>query len=472
MSITATPQQETVVIPLDQYKKYLALEGKLTTVQAELAELKRLIFGRKSERFITPTPDGQWSLFDQQQTVEPPVQTSKQKISYERKVAKKKQRPVRALLPAHLPRQEEIIQPEGWHAGMKIIGEEVTEILEHVPGKLFVRRIVRPKYVNGQQDGVHIGELPCLPLPKANAGPGLLTHLQISKWIDHLPFYRLIQMLKREGVILSASTLNGWFNATAQLLEALYERLVYILTQQAYLQADESPIRVQDSHKKGTTHIGYHWVYHAPRLKAAVFDYQPSRSGSKPTIFLSSFQGHLQTDGYKGYNGLAKGGDVILLACMAHVRRYFEKALDNDKDKATYALQVIQSLYAIEREGKGMTSQERLALRNQQALPILNTWKDWLSEQQRKVLPKSSIGKAINYTLNLWERLIRYSHHGDFHIDNNHIENIIRPLAIGRKNYLFAGSHQGAQKAAMFYSFFACCKLNEVNPYHWLKDVL
>lgn len=440
------------------------------TLKAELAELKRLIYGSKSERFI-PADSQQTALFDQ-----PAAPTEEvEQVTYKRKVAKTaKQRPVRALLPAHLPRQEEVIEPEDLEEGMKKIGQEVTEILEHVPGKLYVRRIVRPKYVKDKQDedGVYIGQLPSLPLPKSNAGPSLLAHIMVSKFVDHLPYHRQIQIFKRASITLSSSTFNGWFNATARLLEPLYQALVEQVQAQGYLQADESPIKVQDGHKKGATHMGYDWVYHAPKQKLAVFDYQPSRSGKGPQDFLKTFQGSLQPDGYSAYDQLGKKPGITLLACMAHARRYFEKALDNDKERATYALKVTQSLYALERQQQQDNTVDLFTLRQQKALPILTNWKEWLDEQQGKVLPKSSIGKAINYTLNLWPRLIRYTEQTDYRIDNNLIENTIRPLAIGRKNYLFAGSHEAAQKAAMFYTFFACCKLNEVNPYEWLNKTL
>ena len=453
--------EETVTLTKDEY-------DKLKSFEDQLAELKRLVFGSKSERFISTEDADQLALFQQGKQVE---DTSSQSITYERKKpAKDKKQPVRVLLPAHLPREEEIIEPEGLVEGVKKIGEEVTEILEHIPGKLYVRRIVRPKYVADDQKGVQIAQLPSLPIEKGNAGAGLLAHLQVSKFVDHLPFYRQVQMFKREGVKLAESTVNGWFNASSQLLEPLYDRLVVLLKEQDYLQADESPIKVQDSHKKGSTHKGYHWVYHSPLKKMAVFDYQPSRAGSNPTHFFKEFKGTLQPDGYAGYNQLQE--DITQLACMAHARRYFEKALDNDQQSAEHALKVIQSLYAIERDAEELDSNTRQQLREEKALPILKDWKVWLDEQQLATTPKSLIGKAVNYTLNLWSRLIRYVDHGDYLIDNNRIENVIRPLALGRKNYLFAGSHDAAQRAAMMYSFFATCKINEVNPYEWLKDVL
>ena len=463
---------ETVTIPKAEYEK---LQADLAHFQYQLAELRRLVFGTRSERFLSSAPSGQLPLFQHAPPQEQPAPRPAKTITYQRSEPTEKQSPVRALLPAHLPRQEQVIEPDNLQAGMEKIGEQVTEILEHTPGKLYVRRIVRPKYAPTGQDGVSIAALPSVPIPKGNAGPGLLAHLQVSKWVDHLPYYRQIEMFKREGVPLAASTVNGWFKATCELLTPLYERLVAQVQQQAYLQADESPIRVQDRQKKQTTHLGYHWVYHAPVEKLVVFHYQPSRAREGPSAFLKDFQGYLQTDGYAAYNGMGTPTKpVTLLACMAHVRRYFEKALDNDAHNAQQALTTIQALYGIERQAnqQQLDCAQRQQLRQQQALPILKLWKTQLEQLQRTATPKSPIGKAVNYTLSLWSRIIRYVEKGEYLIDNNLIENAIRPLALGRKNYLFAGSHQAAQQAAMMYSFFATCKRHQVNPYLWLKDVL
>lgn len=456
--------EEKVVLSKEEYERFKSLEH-------ELSELKRMIFGSRSERFVSTTDDNQLPLFEALGEAEK-LEEKTQDINYKRTVSKEKKTPIRALLPAHLPREEEIIEPQEIEEGSKKIGEEITEILEHIPGKLFVRKIVRPKYATAKNETVIIADLPSLPIPKGNAGAGLLAYLQISKFIDHLPFYRQVQMFKREGVKLAESTINGWFKASCTLLEPLYTCLKAQVVAQSYLQADESPIPVQNSQKKGATHTGYHWVYHAPLQKMAVFDYQKSRSGKSVEEFLGDFQGELQTDGYAAYNKLVHKG-ITLYACMAHARRYFEKALDNDKQTAEYALTVIQSLYAIERKlAENQDQKEIRRIRQQEALPILTEWKVWLDKQQLALSPKSPIGKAVNYTLSLWSRLIKYTQNGYVLIDNNRIENLIRPLALGRKNYLFAGSHNGAQRAAMMYSFFATCKLSEVNPYKWLKDVL
>lgn len=466
-----TPISTQKFVPIQQYKDLQCAYGVL---KEQLSDLQRMIFGRKSERFVV-VDDNQLELFESQQ--EHSSSSSTQQISYSRKEPQKhKQIPVRSKLPSHLPRVEEVIEPSQLLEGATKIGEEVTEILEYTPGNIYVRRIVRPKYANPNGEGVWIGELPSLPIPKGNAGAGLLAHIQVSKWVDHLPYYRQIQILKRMSVTLSDATLNGWFNAACDLLSPLYDCLVKEIQQQKYLQADESPIGVQDSHQQKATHTGYHWVYHAPLAKLVAFHYQPSRSREGPRIFLEDFQGTLQTDGYAAYNQLFPGhpDKITLIGCMAHARRYFEKAIDQDQPRAQHVLQVFQQLYGIEGKAKEeqMDEKQTRKLRLQQAVPLLEELKKWLEENLTQVLPKSKIGKAISYTLNLWERLIAYCKDGSYLIDNNLIENTIRPLALGRKNYLFAGSHQAAQKAAMMYSLLGTCKINKVEPFGWLKDVL
>lgn len=259
-------------------KEYEQLREEHAQLKYQLEELKRMIFGSRSERFVASGPD-QLSIFDQASQSDSEDPPTKEVSGYSRKAkATEKQKPVRALLPAHLPREEEIIEPQAVEEGRKKIGEEVTELLEYHPGKLYVRRIVRPKYGLKDNRGVVIAELPSLPIPKGNAGAGLLAHIQVSKWVDHLPYYRQVQMFKRSGITLSESTINGWFTATCDLLTPLYDTLVKQVKATNYLQADESPIAVQDSHKQGATHTGYHWVYHDPINKQVVFDYQPSRS--------------------------------------------------------------------------------------------------------------------------------------------------------------------------------------------------
>jgi hypothetical protein len=335
-----------------------------------------------------------------------------------------------------------------------------------------VTKYVRPKYVLAADQGIVIGEMPSLPLPKSNAGASLLTHIIISKFVDHLPFYRQVQQFKRQDVTIAESTINGWFNGVGDLLEPLYEKLKAQVLQCDYLQTDETPIQVQDPTKPGKTHRGYYWVYHSPMGKLVCFDYQKSRSRAGPTAFLKDFKGMVQVDGYKAYDIFDDTPQTRLLGCMAHARRKFEQSLKNKKELAEYALEKIKLLYLIERQVDGMNYAQRKELREKESLPILKGLREWMEEKYKEVFPKSAIGQALGYSLNSWERLIRYLEDGRYEIDNNWVENAIRPVAIGRKNYLFAGSHEGARRAAIIYSLLNTCKKNNINPATWLQDVL
>jgi hypothetical protein len=305
-------------------------------------------------------------------------------------------------------------------------------------------------------------------------GASVLAYIIIGKYVDHLPFYRQRQIFARFGYELAESTMGDALNKTCELLFPLFETLRLKILEQQYLQADESTIKVQDNHKKGATHLGYYWVYHAPLIKGGVFDYLPSREQAGPYLFLKNFSGNLQTDGYGGYNGIAKREDIFMYACMAHARRKFIEAEKSDQHLAKQAIAFIGQLYDIERycRENNLSNQQRLEERSTHAAPIMAEFKQWLDDNASVSVPKSPIRKAIGYTLNLWTRLERYLENGEIEIDNNLIENTIRPIALGRKNYLFAGSHDAAQNAAMIYSFMATCKLNNVNPYKWLEDVL
>jgi transposase len=442
-------------------------------LKQELAQLKRMIFGSKSERHIGNYP-GQLNLGLDAETVEQPEKETEQ-ITYTRsKTDSKKGSAIRLALPLHLHREEHIIEPEEDTTGARKIGEVVTEVLEYTPGKFYVERYVRPKYVFPKEERIVIGELPSLPIPRGNAGPGLLAHLLISKFVDHLPFYRQVQQFKRQDIDIAESTISGWFTASCRLLEPLYEKLVNRVRGSTYLMADETPIPVQTKDKPGSTHKGYHWVYYAPLEKLVCFDYRKGRGRDGPDEFLESFRGMLQTDGYNAYNIYEKRDGITLFGCMAHARRKFENAKDNDPQRAEYVLERMRKLYMTERESKdkGLTFEQRKELRAEQSLPVLQELEKWMKEQLPDILPKSSIGQAITYTLGLWNRLTRYTQNGQVEIDNNLIENSIRPVALGRKNYLFAGSHEAAQQAAMIYSFLGTCKINNVEPLGWLKAVL
>ncbi|HAQ70046.1 MAG TPA: IS66 family transposase [Flavobacteriales bacterium] len=438
-------------------------------LKEELAQLKRMIFGSKKERFI-PVDSAQGLLFDaNQEEVEPEIE----EIAYSREKPSKKNKAKRLLLPAHLPRKEEIIEPENLTENSARIGEKITEVLEYTPGKFFVTKTVRPVYK--QKTGeMRVAELPTQVIPNGNAGASILAYLMVSKFIDHLPYYRQVQIFKRDGMKIPESTISGWFKKTCQLLEPLYELMSSHISTSDYIQADESPIPVLSSQKPGSTHKGYQWVFLLPKAEMVIFQYHQSRGKSVPKDVLKGFKGCLQTDGYAGYHELGQSKDITHIGCMAHARRKFDVAKENDLALASHALKLIQQVYAIEREieEEELSAEEALQIRENQAVPVLDKLKKWMEEQYPNVLPKSAIGKAISYTLKQWPLLIGYIQNGQWKIDNNGVENKIRPLALGRKNYLFAGSHEAAQQASMMYSFFGTCKLNDIEPLQWLTETL
>jgi transposase len=466
---------EMVYIPKAEYEELKSFKAEVALLKYQLSELKRLIFGAKSERFISPIP-GQLNLFEL--PAELPIEKPQEEITYTRTVPQKeKKHPLRAEIPAHLPRRIEVIEPENIPEGSKKIGEAITEILEYESANIYVRQIVRPKYIiesNDEATRIAIAELPSLPIPKGNAGPSMLAHVLVNKFVDHLPFYRQSQIFKRQGLYIAESTIGGWFSASCNLLDFVYQKQKTMILSSNYLMADETPIAVLTSDKPGATHKGYYWVYYDPVNRLVLFDYRKTRGREGPEELLKNFSGHLQTDGYTAYNNLKNQSNITQLACMAHARRKFEHAKDNDSERATWAMSMIQKLYDIERLAReeSLLPEEITQLRLEQAKPVLDEMGKWLKEQINLTLPKSAIGGAIAYTLTLWPRLIRYIDDGRFQIDNNLIENSIRPVALGRKNYLFAGSHEAAQNAAVIYSLLATCKINDVEPLAWLTQTL
>jgi len=350
----------------------------------------------------------------------------------------------------------------------------VTEILEYTPGTLYVRKIVRRKYALPQEAGIVIGELPSLPLPKSNAGSSLLSHLLVSKYQDHLPFYRQIEMFRRQGVSMAASTVNGWFQASVTLLEPLYETLKKEVLSSDYIQIDETTIPVMDRDHPGATRKGYHWIIRAPENRKLYFHYdEGSRSQRVAIDILKAFKGAVQSDGYFAYDIYENKKEVLLLGCWAHARRKFEEALKNDLPRASFALEQIQLLYRLERqaEEENLSKEQIEVLRKTKAYPLLQAFEKWLDKNYSQVLPKSLIGKAISYTYSIYPRLVRYVVDGRYKIDNNGVENGVRPLAVGRKNYLFCGNHEAAKRTAIIYSLLGTCKINNVNPTEWLTDV-
>lgn len=449
---------------------------QIEMLKAELAQLKRLIFGSKSERFLEQVPPEQLAMDMEVEAIAATKISSAQKISYTRVQSETKPivKPVRMKLPEHLERRDRVIEPEASTEGCRRISEEITEELEYEPGKLFVNRFIRPKYVAPDNMTFLIAPMPERPINKAIAGPGLLTQIVIDKYLDHLPLYRQQQRFSRENINIPYSTLTDWVSNTCKLIEPLYNALCKEAMNASYLHVDETPIPVLDKDKKGATHRGYYWVYHDALNDLVIFDYRPGRGQEAPSEMLKDFKGHVQTDGYSGYNFLNDQKDITLFHCWAHARRKFFDALNNDKARATHALEQIRLLYGIERRAteEGLSSGDILSKRQKEAVPILDNLHEWMIRAYTEVTPKSPIGKAIAYSLHLWKGLTTYTTDGKLNIDNNRVENSIRPVAVGRKNYLFAGSHEAAQRSAMLYSLFGTCKRHDVNPSNWMREVL
>jgi transposase len=452
------------------------LKSEVSQLKAHIQWLEKQLFGVKSEKKPSSHNSLQGSLFDDEQadTTEQPVEMSVS--SHKRKKRKPEQN--RQPLPEHLERIEEYIEPDFDTTGMVKIGEERTEILEIQPAKLYVRVLVRPKYANGQT--VKIPQLPQLPIPQGNAGPSLLAHILAGKYLEHMPLYRQSKRFERNGLRIAASTLNDWVAHSAdRLLFVLYKRMMGLVLDSGYVQADETPLKVLDKLKRGKTHRGYLWVYYSPERQIVFFDYQKGRGREGPRGILEHYHGYLQSDGYVAYDEYEDHSQIALLHCMAHARRKFHEALSNDKVRAQHALDLMGQLYGIEKELRECKSknllgwyQLRQQVRSEQSAPLLEQFKKWLIEQAGRVLPKSAIGKAVDYSLTRIKTLTRYIQDGRLEIDNNLVENQIRPVALGRKNFLFAGSHQGAIRAAVIYSLIGSCQHHDINPQEWLTDVL
>jgi len=479
---------------LEHYESIISeKDNKIKQLTDQLAWYRRKFWKAGSEKFIPQDPAQRQLDFGGLDTLpeeeEVAKEAAKEIITYERKKPEKiKKQPVRMPLPEHLRRQEEIIEPEGIDSNWTRIGEEVTEILEHKPGELYVRRIIRPKYalknefqrlLETNEDGsgskvVKIAQMPLLPLPRSNVGPSLLAELLMGKYFFHMPFHRQISLFKLAGVSLSASTVNDWFGSGSDLLRALYFRLREIVLESDYIQVDESTVPVINSEKQRAVKA-YLWVVRSVIDKLMFFHYDKGSRAQKVVIeLLHNYKGAVQTDGYVAYSIYENKKGVLLLGCWAHARRKFTEALKEDKSGAEYALEQISLIYGVETmaDDQNLSYEQRAELRNRLAYPILCAFEKWIVGYVPKVLIKGRMYKALTYTYSLFQRLTRYHLDGRYRIDNNLIENDIRPLAVGRKGYLFCGNHDAAENAAIMYSLFGCCKSAGVNPREWLTDVL
>lgn len=462
-----------------QLKEHSALIEKL---KFELARLKRWRFGKSTEGLSAE----QLALWESELDGDiAALQSRLDALAAEKNRAGKagdeqKRQPKRRPLPESLPRVEVLHDlvskdcPTCGH-GLERIGEEVSEQLDIVPAKFFVRRHVRPKYCCRHCEKLHTAALPAQPIDKGIAAPGLIAHVAVSKYLEHQPLYRQQAGFERLGVAIPRSTMAGWFGELEVLVDPLVGRLIETLIAERLLHADETPVPVLDP-GAGKTATGYLWAYRSgpwSALKAVAFDFAMGRAGEFPTRFLRPFTGTLVVDGYSGYHAVLSRPGMIEAACMAHARRpFYEIAQATNSPSAQSALIEIGKLYAIEREVKHLLPAQRAAQRRARAGPILVEFKRWLHDTYAKSPPKSAIGKALGYSINRWPALIRYLDDGWLNIDNNPVENAIRGIALGRKNWLFAGSEAGGRRAALFYTLIETAKLNGVNPHAYLTHVL
>jgi transposase len=355
------------------------------------------------------------------------------------------------------------------------IGVETSEQLDYQPASLFVVVHERAKYACKQcEEHVAIADKPAQPIDKGLPGPGLLAHVVTCKYADHLPLYRLERIFERQGVELARSTLCDWMRDAAVLLRPLYARMVDAVLRSEVLHTDDTPVPVLDQ-TRDTTRQGRMWVYLGDRAHPyTVFDYTPNHSRDGPARFLANYAGYLQADAYGGYDGIYTGsaGRIVEVACWAHARRKFFDARTTDPERGHAAIAWIRRLYDIEDAARSMSDVERAAYRQEHARPLLTSFCHWLQEQRGIVLPKSPIGQAMAYALSNWEALCRYTDAGFLAIDNNAAEREIRPIALGRKNWLHLGSDNGGHTAAVLFSFTATCRRHDLDPFAYLRDVL
>jgi transposase len=382
---------------------------------------------------------------------------------------------LRQPLPAHLVTERVVLEPEEVQeepGGWRKLGEEVTEELDWQPARFIKRLYIRPKYANAER--IVIAPLPARLIEKGLPGAALLAQVMISKYEDHLPLYRQAKIYdQRHGVKLSRQTMGGWVEVAADWLSPIYREMKAGLLAGSYLQADETPIRYLDPDVKGKSQQGWLWVYSHPQGDV-VFEWNVSRSREGPRDFLTGFKGQLQTDGYGVYESLARerGGELILIGCWAHARRGFHEALGEGRAAAWIVGQIGQ-LYAVEQALREHQAGPdlRAAMRAWQSQPVLLRLRRALELIRRRVLPKSLLGQAIDYTLSRWEALTRYVADGRLEIDNNLCENAIRPTAIGKKNFLFIGHPEAGQRSAVIYSVLGSCRRLGINPAEYLQDL-
>lgn len=436
--------------------------------------LRRHVFGRSSEKL-------HFSEHPQLPFVDLPPLPEVETVVEKTVIERKKHRPTgRGKLPDNLPRHRKTLKPrpedcvcQGCKREMTTIGEETSEQLDYRPSSLRILETIRPKFACRRcQDQVIIAPLPPAVVPRCLATPSLLAHVVTSKFTDHLPLNRQEGILARHGVDVSRKTMCDWVGRVADSLTPLYDIAKQTLIEGSIIRADDTTVRYLAPPLRQTRR-GHQWAYLAGDGRLVVFEFTTDWRADGPVHFLHGFSGKLQADGYKGWNTVArKMPGVVLVGCMAHARRKFHDAKTSDLMRATTGLVFIRRLYQIEAAAKTLSPPERVALRQEQSRPVLDKFHEWMVKTRPSVSSKSPIGLAFTYLDNQWQELIRYLDDGDLSIDNNDTERILRSIAVGRANWLFAGSAEGGRRAAIICTMLASCKLNRIDPYAWLVDVL
>jgi transposase len=483
---TLTVQEEEIRAQRErlhsQDEQLAGRQAEIERLQLLIAKLRRMQFGRRSEKLERQIEQLELQL-DELATAsaEPPAASP---ASEETTPAAPGRKPVRRPLPGHLPRQKRTILPKETACPdcggvLKELGEDVSEILEYVPAHFQVIQQVRPKLACTHCDKIVQAEAPSRPIARGLAGPGLLAHVLVSKYCDHLPLYRQEEIYARVGVELERTTLADWVGGASQLLAPLVEALRRHVMGAAKLHADDTPVPVL-APGLGRTKTGRLWTYVRDDRPAGDatppgvwFAYSPDRKGEHPQGHLRHFSGALQADGYAGFEKVYETGRIREAACWAHVRRkFYDLQIAHQSPVAQEALERIGALYVIESEIRGRPPDERRAIRQTRARPLLESFLQWLEGCLTKLSQKSDTTAAVKYALGRWEALTRYADDGGLEIDNNAAERALRAVALGRKNYLFAGSDKGGERAAVLYSLIGTAKLNGLDPESYLRDVL
>jgi transposase len=393
----------------------------------------------------------------------------------------------RSPLPKHLARERRVIEPSAEDLTCRCcgkakarIGEETSEQLEYVPATFKVIETVRPKYACPTcKEGVTVALAPRSPVPRSKAGPGLLAHVVVSKYADHVPLNRQAEIFRRVGVDLSRQTLCDWVGQLFLLLEPVERALWASVLSSEVLCADETPVKVLDTERRECAR-GYVWVYKGDRDEV-VCDFSMGRKSEAPTKALEHFErGYLVCDAYAGYDEAERTKPALVrCGCMAHARRKVYEAQDSDPERALLLLALLRRLYDVEAKAKALpatTRQERIevthALRQEESRPLAAQLEEHVARYRDQVLPKSPIGQAVGYMKNQWTYLTRFLEDGAIPIDNNEAERVIRPIAVGRGNWTFVGSEGGGEWAARLFGLMGTCRLQGVDPYAWTKDVL